>query len=63
MKKLEYKTIEVQTSGFMTQINVEETDKILNETGQEGWELVSTVPCTIGGGTTRLYYTFKREIV
>lgn len=62
MKRFEYKTIEVLTSGFFAKMEMKETDDTLNDLGSQGWELVSTVPCITGSTTQRIYYTFKREI-
>lgn len=63
MKRFEYKTIEVLTNGLYVKIDMKEVDDMLNGQGNQGWELVSTVPCIMGGATQRIYYTCKREIV
>ncbi len=36
----------------------------VNRAGQEGWELVSTIPFTVPGGEVRgAFFIFKREVV
>lgn len=62
MKRFEYKTIEILTKGFFAKMKIEEADRILNDLGSQGWELVSAAPCITGSTTQRIYYTFKREI-
>lgn len=64
MKQFEYQTIVVKpkTTNFLgTNLETEEMDKILNERGNEGWELVSVHSYTMTGSTISFLYTFKRE--
>lgn len=63
-KKFEYKTLEIRPTGtWKSKFDIVEIDKILNDFGQEGWELVSMEDKNFGYGTTEcFYYTFKREI-
>lgn len=54
MDKWEYKSIKIETRGFMG--GILETDDFtyeLNNLGDEGWELVSCVATSQGQGTTR----------
>jgi hypothetical protein len=64
MKKYEYKTFEFNSiHGIMSlELNSKELDKILNNYGQDGWELVSASPIINNGITRRIYYTMKRII-
>lgn len=64
MKKFEYKTVEINPTGtWSSKFDIVEIDKILNDMGNQGWELVSMEDRNIGYGTTGcFYYTFKREI-
>lgn len=78
MKKFEYTTIDVSTcdEDYYRSIGYDEMDydnsaidnlsSLLNEYGKDGWELVSGVPYNYPEGddtyTTRVWYTFKREI-
>ena len=52
----------VETSGFISRgkLDVASTDQLLNQSGQEGWELVAVTAIGDGSvGTARLLYTFK----
>ncbi len=41
MKRFEYKTLKIEPKGFWgSKLDSTEIDKILNELGQQGWELV-----------------------
>lgn len=64
MKRFEYKTIEIKPKGTWTwKFDTVEIDKILNDMGNQGWELVTMEGKDYGGaGTYSFYYTFKREI-
>lgn len=63
MKKFEYKTIKIEPTGFWgTILDVEEIDKILNEWGRQGWELVSMQDLSVSGSSWTFHYIFKREI-
>jgi len=60
--KWEYKTIKLATKGF-TGGKFDETklDKLLNELGSQGWELVSAFDTNQGYGETRdVVVIFKR---
>lgn len=63
-KIFEYKTITIHPKGtWSSKFDTNEIDKILNEMGQDGWELVSMEDKNFGYGSTEcFYYTFKREI-
>jgi hypothetical protein len=64
MKRFEYKTVKVEPKGFWgTILEPEEIDKILNEFGRQGWELVSVQDLTFGGNSWTFHYTFKRETI
>lgn len=39
-----------------------EIDKVLNEYGMQGWELVSIESRDMGGTAHGFFYTFKREL-
>ena len=63
MKKIEYKTIKVDTSAHIfSSKKLNEIDTELNELGKEGWDLVGVVPILRVGATHYGYYTFKREL-
>ena len=64
MKKYEYKTFEFNSiHGIMSlELNSKELDKILNNYGQDGWELVSASPILNNGISPRIYFTMKRII-
>lgn len=65
MKQFEYQTIEINPKSkdfWGTKLNTEEIDKLLNEKGNEGWELISVqAMSTFQGETSTFLYTFKRE--
>ena len=74
MEQWEYKTIRLQfkmksKKGLLSlgmEFLVENFDEELNELGEEGWELVSTIPLTfpstLGGSQTGYFYCiFKRQ--
>lgn len=64
MKRFEYKTVEIKPKGtWQKKFDVTEIDKILNEMGSQGWELVAVEDRNVGyGHTGYFFYTFKREI-
>jgi len=45
----------VKMGDFSTEIHT------INAAGREGWELVSGVPITVGGGTGSVLLLFKRR--
>ena len=63
MDKFEYKTLFTKASGFNGgKVDENMFQYELNELGQEGWELVSTVAPAQGFGDTRnLISIFKRR--
>ncbi len=64
MEKWEYRTIKVEPKGIMGGIlDVEDFDYQLNKLGEQGWELVTSVPANyVGMMSFKVYYTFKRVI-
>ena len=58
----EYKVALVNVSGlFGPNVNVDQLGEYLNESGDDGWELVSMVDINRSGGTTTdLLLTLKR---
>jgi hypothetical protein len=64
MKRFEYKTVKIEPKGFWgTKLDENEIDKILNELGRQGWELVSMQDLAISGSSWTFHYTFKRETI
>lgn len=65
MKKFEYKTLEFQAddSKFTKSMSVEsnEIETILNDLGEEGWELVNSIDYVVNGFTTKVILFFKKE--
>lgn len=64
MKKFEYKTLEFKASGnWMNRIKIDSSklEMLLNELGNEGWELINTTDYALGGYTQKLIFFFKRE--
>ena len=62
-KRFEYKTVIIEPKGFWgTKYNPSEMDKILNQHGSEGWELVAVESRDSGGTSFGFHYTFKREL-
>lgn len=59
----EYKSIKVETKGFMGGIlELEDFNHELNNLGEQGWELVSCLTTSSGQGTTReVVAVFKRR--
>ena len=67
MKRFEYKTlgIEMSTKGkWLKTKAIESTEMVtkLNELGQDGWELVSSIDHAIDGYTIEILLLLKREI-
>lgn len=64
MKKYEYKSITIE-SRFRDQGEIDAMDKVLNDSGEKGWELVSTTSLANStwdeGKTTAILMTFRRE--
>ena len=61
MKKFEYRLLNPE-KGFFRDIDYKELTERLNQLGSQGWEVVSTVGVTVGGQTTGLLITLKREL-
>lgn len=65
MKQFEYTTIDVSTWDDKDDA-IDYLSSLLNEYGMEGWELVTGVPYNSPNGddtyTTKVWYTFKREL-
>jgi hypothetical protein len=62
-QKWEYKVLDSQFTKKISLMSVaaQDDEKAFNELGAEGWELVSSVPKTVGGKPTQyFYYWFKR---
>ncbi len=64
MKKFEYFTRVMDTTGFFGgKIEDSEFTQILNELGQEGWELAEIAAVNMKHGMTRsIVCVFKREL-
>jgi hypothetical protein len=62
--KWEYKSIRFETHGFRGGIlETAEFDRVLNEMGQQGWELVIVFDTNDASGSTRFVIaTFKRQM-
>lgn len=63
MEKFEYKTFVYSTKGFMGGlVYQDELQNQLNFLGNDGWELVSSVPTTeFLGASKSIVFTFKRK--
>jgi len=62
MRRFEYKTIKIEPKGFWgTKLDPEKIDEILNELGNQGWELVTMQDLELHGSSWSFHYTFKRE--
>ena len=61
--KWQYKSVRVETHGMAGGIlEVEEFDRLLNQLGQQGWELVAVFDTNYNqGGTRFVLATFKRQ--
>lgn len=66
MKKFEYFVLEVAAGSFWSgggKIDVDELANELNELGQQGWELTSSVDLNMAQGQSRsVVLMLKREI-
>jgi len=56
----EYKT-ESTSKSILTGKNKENIDDMLNKYGNDGWELVTIAPETMGGTISGYTYFFKRK--
>ncbi|HAE69912.1 MULTISPECIES: DUF4177 domain-containing protein [Sphingobacterium] len=62
MKRFEYKTLKIEPKGFWgTKLDPEKIDEILNDLGNQGWELVTMQDLEVNGNSWSFHYTFKRE--
>lgn len=66
MEKWEYKIISPDVKGFVKMKIDPKTEQLLNELGNEGWELVSLAPLAgnaygWGAGTGNFVLIFKRQ--
>lgn len=62
MKRFEYKTLKIEPKGFWgTKLDPEKIDEILNDLGNQGWELVTMQDLEVNGNSWYFHYTFKRE--
>ncbi len=62
MRKFEYKTVKIEPQGFWgTKLDSDKIDKILNDLGDQGWELVAMQDLEMNGNSWSFHYTFKRE--
>ena len=61
--EFEYKVIVINLKGFFSsKIDIAETEEMLDEYGEEGWELVSAIPnCGYKGETDSYTLFFKRQ--
>lgn len=58
--KWEYKTVKLQVSSFSSSnFELPEMDKFINQFGQDGWELVST----LGIVSFNSFYPYTNEII
>jgi len=65
MQKWEYKTIKASAKGLLGGVvDTSAFDVLLNQLGQQGWNLVSVFDTNMIDGTSReIVAVFKREIV
>ncbi len=63
MIQWEYKTVKLQTSGFLGgKVDEQELQSTLNDLGFEGWELVSSFDTSMSQGSSReVVLIFKRN--
>lgn len=64
MQKWEYRTVKMNAKGFLGGVlDTNEFDRLLNQLGQQGWNLVSTFDTNMVEGTSREFVAvFKREL-
>ena len=65
MEQFEYKTLFTDAKGMLGgKVDQNAFQRELNELGQQGWELVNTVPAAQSYGSTRwIISIFKRKVV
>jgi hypothetical protein len=61
MIKWEYKTVMVDSKGFAG-VKGFDVEKVFNQLGTEGWELVSVIGTADGGTAGKGQAVFKREV-
>jgi Domain of unknown function (DUF4177) len=63
MKKFEYKTFEVKRENMWNgyEVNIYEVNQLLQELGEEGWELCSTINKIGVSPSHSFFLIFKRE--
>lgn len=63
MQKWEYKTVKIETKGFLGGIvDTNVLDALLNQYGQQGWNLMSVFDTNSYQGASReIVVVFKRE--
>lgn len=64
MTKFEYKThvIKLSHNMFSSEIDADEVEKIMNDLGQLGWELMGNLNNISNNGTNQVILIFKRAI-
>jgi hypothetical protein len=65
MKSFEYKVMEVEARGFWNnKVKASDIEKMLNQLGADGWELVSTFDQNwYQGGTKNAVLILKRPVL
>ena len=65
MTQWEYWTLKVDTKGLLGgKVDEGGLDRMLNEAGGEGWELVTALDTSQANGSTRhILFTFKRPVL
>lgn len=64
MEQWEYKIISPEVKGWVNKKIDPKTEQLLNELGNDGWELVSIAPLKSGGwdtGSEKFVLIFKRK--
>lgn len=64
-QRWEYHVLSLTTSGFLgPKVDIQSLYVRLNELGEQGWEVVSAAPITIGEGRTQeVMFVLKRPVV
>lgn len=65
MERWEYRSVKIEAEGMMGGIvNTDKLDRILNELGARGWNLVSVFDSnmTAGGATREIVAVLKRQV-
>lgn len=62
--KWEYKTVKLAIGNFLSSnFELTEIDKFVNQFGQQGWEIVSTLDLnSYSGGSVEIVLFFKRPL-